>query len=1040
MQEYNYFDLLRLSPFPKLPQKDEILTAIEKWRTETTKKANSSGTPQDQKSELQDMLRSLPAKMTAFASDQAAQNEQKIQYKNAHCAQLQIVAESMKKFSGTSIREATLRRIARQTGLLPEDVKGIFKTSGFNVLPSVQLTSNLPDSKLLTTFFNNLEQLKKALARGIGHVPAEIGSIQDLYGYLKLMLEYEGLDPISMNDWKAIQGKFSDLSVRHATGTEPYNFYRNIESMAKTGMFASESNKSKYDRYLKLQESGLASAMEAIAGLPESVRTDPIFAKDWVSGIQRELGVEEEEAYDIYNLCCRIPPEERLEKEDIQIQTLCSCGYLNTHKSLDEAKAAACPICKKKLYVPCPSCGKPVRNSADHCPSCGYYLSGEQIFHQAVEACKSAIARRQIQEARRYLERAREHKLQNYSLQELESQLNILETSIGKSLGQIDQLILNGKLNEATREIQNLKADNPGIDLTVQMRNLQQKRQMIDSQRRNLDAKMQGIDRLSIQDQVRICMETLSQDENYEPALQRLKNPALAPLPVPQVRAVQNDSNSTVTVSWTPNPQNTYVTYSVIRMTAKTVPSSPQDGLLLASQLETNSFIDKQTKPGQIYFYAVFAVRKNYAQWSKATITANPVALMPGCSAFSFTIADRDCVLQWTPPTGCAGVRIERSSGQSGQWEVIQPQIVTRSYTDRNLRLDANYRYRCTPIWNINGSVYVSPLPSIISVQLQKKPSPVSLSLTQQENGLYGVSWQTTNQGTMEIWAVPASRRMSEGTVVEASTLSEIAKKLWQGAAAARTATFTIPAGQEIQLFSACGYGTQVVIGEPLFVTTMGALAVEWDQLKLSDDTLSLPIDSKEGITEIRVFLDQEKPDREYILRNNPFASVKLSQGVRESQIIQIPHLPQRELWVAVVGIFKNGAITLPSSYLVNNLPRLPVTYAVNWKKSGMFRSSISGLEITVRVRERHTPHVLLVTNRKNATIPLRENEYADDRMNILLDIAEGTSPETHGRVPETAIRALPPGARIKLILAPDVQSGYRAPVPENAMLLTMPN
>lgn len=1040
MQEYNFFDLLKISPFPKIPSGEEIRTAIEKWRVDTVKRANSSGTAPDQKRELQEMVQLLPPRLEAFAADSAEQNRQKDQYRDAHCAQLQTAAECMKKYSGASIREATIRRIARSSGLLPDDVKRVFRSSGFEVLPSAPAAGVFPDSKHLKTFSDNMEQLKKALARGVGHIPDEISSVRDLYGYLKLILEYEGLEATSINDWKAVQAKFNELSVRHATGTEPYNFYRNIESMAKTGLFNSDENRRKYDYYLKFQESGLADALEAIAGLPEAVRTDPIFARNWVSSIQQQLSIDEEEAYQVYNQCCRIPPEERLEKEDIQVRTLCSCGYLNVHESLRAAEAAQCPVCGKKLYIPCPSCGKPVRNSADHCPSCSYYLAGEQIFYQAVEACKSALQRRQLQEARKHLERARDHQLQKYSLKELESQLNALESSIGSSLGRIDQLILAGKLNEAARELQALRASNPGIDVSAQMRNLQQKKQMIDSQRKSLDARMQGVLRLPPREQVRTCMEILSQDENYEPALQLLRSPSLAPLPVCQLRVLRNDETCSVSISWDPNPDDIYVTYTVIRMNSQAVPASPQDGTVLARDLETTSYQDTAAVPGTILFYAVFAVRKNVGTWSLATTSGAPIALMPGCSAFTFTIAESDCVLQWAAPKGCAGVKLERCDNRSGQWNVIQQQILQPSYTDRGLRLDASYQYRCTALWNIGGKFYASPISRVTNVQLQKKPSPVDLSLAQQqENGLCSFSWQTGNQGSMEIWAVPLNMRLTSGTLIDQKALSELGSRLWQGAAAARTAAFTVPSGREQQLLAACAYGAQMVVGRPVFISTMRELPVLWDQLKLTDNELALSLPSGEGLTEVRVFLDVESPSREIIVGQQPFFSQKLNPGVREKQIIRVPHLPQRELWVAVAGITQNGSVTRASCHLVNNLPRLPVTYAVNWKKSGVFRSSVTGLEITVRVRERTTPHVLLVTNRRNATIPLRENEYIQDQMNILLDIPAGNSSETRGRVPEAAVKALPIGARVKLMLAPDVQTGYRAPVPENALTLTMP-
>lgn len=1040
MQEYNYFDLLILSPFPKLPTRDEIESAAAKWEVEAKKRSNSSGTPKAQKDELLEMLRVLPPKLKAFAADTKEQTNQKNQYRDQHCAQLQVIADYMKKYSGNTIREATLRRIARQAGLASDDVKKVFKSTGFEVLPSTAYAGVLPDAKNLASFTENVEQLKKSMNRGVGHIPVGIGEVRDLYQYAQLLLEYEGMEAISMNDWKAIQAKFNELSVKHATGTEPYNFYRNIESLAKTSLFNNENNKKKYDNYVKLQESGLADALESIAGLPEPVRTDPIFARNWVSSIHTQLSIEEEEAYEIYNVMCRIPPEERLEKEDVQVRTLCACGHLNTHESLRAAEAATCVVCGKKLYIPCPSCGAAVRNSADTCSNCGYYLPGEQIFRQAMQSCQDAIRRKQIQEARKQMNRARDYQPRKDAVKELEGQLEQLEKSIGSALSKIDQLILTGKLNEATRELQALRVANPGLNVDVQQRNIQQRQQQIASQKKELDLKMQHAVGKTPREQVQICMDILSQDESYESARQMLRNPALAPLPVSGVRLTKDDDARTVTVAWEANPQNTYVTYTLVRLNTAHVPASPQEGTLLIKGLEATSYQDTSAQPGTVLYYAVFAVRKNVEQWSKAAMFAKPVVLMPGCKSFNYTVSDMDCVLQWEMPRGCAGVMLERSMGQTGKWETVQPLTSLRTYTDRGLQLSINYEYRCTAIWNIDGQRYPSSQVKTLTFSLQKRPNPVTLSISQQQEGeLYTVTWKTDNQGQMEIWSLPTEMNLREGTLLEPETLKKAGSRLWQGVAAARTATFTVGPNQEVRLISTCVYGSQVVTGQPVLLSTMSPLPVQWDQMRLADDQLSLTMGAVPGLMEVRVFLDQEEPDRSTILTAKPYISVKYPQGANEPQTIMIPNLPQRELWVSLAGILKNGNVTRASGHLVNNLPKQAVTYDVSWKRTGMIRSSISGLEVTVRVRDRNTPHAVLVYNRANPTIPLRENEFSPDRMTVLVEIPEGTGRETRVKAREADVRSLPQGARVKLMLASDVQSGYRVPVPENAMMLVKP-
>lgn len=1041
MRNDNYYALLKLSPFPKIPGKEEIEAAISKWITETTKKSNSSGTPTDQKKELREMLRVLPPKLKDFSTDTKEQNNQRNQYRDIRCAQLQVIADYMKKYSGNSVREATLKRIARQAGLAPDDVIKVFQTAGFEMLPSAAPTCALPDTKPLTTFSENVDQLQKELARGVGHIPAGIGSVKNLYQYLELMLGYEGMEAISMNDWKAVQANFSELSVKHATGTVPYIFYRNIESMANTSIFSNGINKKKYDSYVILQESGLSDALDSIAGLPESMRTDPIFARNWVSSIQHQLTIDEEEAYGVYNICCKIPPEERLEKEDIQVRTLCSCGHLNTHESLRAAMQAPCAVCGKNLFIPCPSCEKPMRNSADICPSCGYDLPGELIFRQAMQSCQEALDMKQIAEARKQLNRAQDYKLKKVSLTELKNQIVVLEKSIGTALGKIDQLILAGKLSDASRELQALRVFNPTLDVSTQLQNLQEKQQEIASQKKELDLKMLQLVKRTPREQVQICMEIISRDESYEPARQLLRSPSLAPASVTGVKAVKDDATGTITISWDSNPQNTYVTYTLIRLNTNSIPTSPQQGTLLAKDLETTSFQDTGAATSMFLYYAVFVVRKNVEQWSKAAISVIPVVLMPRCKSFNYTVTGSDCVLQWEFPAGCAGVRLERDEGQTGRWELLQSLTNLRTFTDHGLKMNASYEYRCTTVWTINGQKHDSPLNQTIFVTRQNKPSPVSLSVVQQQtDGWCAVSWNTDNQGQMEIWSLPLKSSLKEGTLLEYEELKRSCTRIWQGAAPTRTATFDLGANKQIQLISASAYGSQVVVGKPTLISTMSPLPALWDQMKITDNQLVVPFEDVAELEEVMVFLDlQEEPERNTILNRKAFFSQKYFSVSGSQQVLKVPNLPQSEQWLTIVGILKNGSITRASRYLVNNLPKLAVTYQLNWRRGGVFRSFVTGLEVLVRVLKRNTPHVILVYNKKNPTIPLRENEFAPDHMAILVDLPEGNSSVTRMRAQDSDVQALPQGARVKLMLAPEVHSGYQTPVPEDAMGLTKP-
>lgn len=56
--------------------------------------------------------------------------------------------------------------------------------------------------------------------------------------------------------------------------------------------------------------------------------------------------------------------------DDREDKVVCRCPYCDVVVEESESESAICAACRI-VIVECPSCGKPVREGAEKCPSCG---------------------------------------------------------------------------------------------------------------------------------------------------------------------------------------------------------------------------------------------------------------------------------------------------------------------------------------------------------------------------------------------------------------------------------------------------------------------------------------------------------------------------------------------------------------------------------------------------------------------------------------------------------------------------------------------
>ncbi|HOK01377.1 MAG TPA: hypothetical protein PLD85_02695, partial [Spirochaetota bacterium] len=153
---------------------------------------------------------------------------------------------------------------------------------------------------------------------------------------------------------------------------------------------------------------------------------------------------------------------------------------------------------------------------------------------------------------------------------------------------------------------------------------------------------------------------------------------------------------------------------------------------VVATAIESNSFVDEKVTPNRIYYYKVAAA--NGDLWSEPTVDVRGFAHEGKPLAPSDVVASNsrigEIVIQWKEVPQCDYYKIFRSDKKNGIYSEIATNVTSTNYIDSSVPLrDKNYFYYIQAVSNSDGEGELSDVAMGIALEDIPLP-PQSISAT----------------------------------------------------------------------------------------------------------------------------------------------------------------------------------------------------------------------------------------------------------------------------------------------------------------------
>ncbi len=1056
----NYYELLGISPVDKNLSAEEVLRRIQKLESQFSRMStDAAGTLAPEEAEKRKALLDEKDKLLLFASgftrekpltarlpeDPAAAKKliraQETEYQDKQADLLKQVADMMYSEDQKTILRTRLQKLANEFGVELGAVIKIFKDAGFEVITGTpqeadSFTSDADMAKIDKHLNSLKDQLAKQKSSGIiptHPIPDGISGTSDLFGYLA---EMTGKDAGALKNPRTSTQQLhtlaDDLMKQHTDNYEPVKTFRELDGTAAV-IFSNDTSRRAYETTLRLK-SLQDSLLSLVRKLPPSVKADRSFAEMIIQKI-RTVFSDEDLAIAIYNKYCNVPRDLHYEKESSDVSIMCKCGHLNIFPNLAKAKPSACGNCGLKLFIECPNCGESVANSIDTC-ICGYYLPGKQLFFNFKTAAQNAVDQEDLARAEEQLQNARKYKPKKESLAALEASVERLRTVFGDGLRKVSDAIDKGDAALARKLLTNLKKTHPKADFSKCDDGI---RKLENTKRENLTwaanemARIEGLS--DVNQKVITCLAILAKLPDYKPALEMLNSPALKPAKPLKVNAAPDYRQGGVVVSWLGSPQNTAVTYTVVRKEGKAAPFSIQNGVKVAEGLTETSFLDKRgLKNGAYYTYSVFSVRGNNVSLATA---ASAVVLIPGISAVpTYTLEGENVHLGWEDPSGSAGARVELFDGTHGKW-VVATASAAGSFQMKLPLTDQIYQFRLSSIWVCENETLLSGQVQEVKVKMTKRPLPIDMTARKlNQIGLFEFRWSTDGNSGAVLYdtqkPVPYNTDVSFSSIVGTQLKScRVSDKSIQIDIGTNNRT-------TLQVFSVYG-SDHLIAGNYVNVDSMLPLTPDWEGIEVSERELSLNVNVPAGYTKLCVLIVEHKSGQ--MIHEKDVIDKGVAYPVNSRTVkVTSSSCPIGEIDVYLVAQTAKGILSPMETESFDNTPKGKLSYRFEWKNSFGKKS----MKITVKRqddngKDKEAKLCLCYQNAGQSTLGLA---YRPGEMTIVSEIVlkSGQSSAVFNVKEEDLKSAgVTIDTGLKLFLKPTARSGFCQPQTEDAKTLRCP-
>lgn len=334
------------------------------------------------------------------------------------------------------------------------------------------------------------------------------------------------------------------------------------------------------------------------------------------------------------------------------------CGYCGCIPQNEND--AFCWNCRRKLFIDCPACGKPVHSSSRHCTACGVSVADAEIVEDIFREARQAADDGHAEQALKLLQRCLTlwpHWTRAAELRDELSEKRRLQQSFSRRLVALlrerRMCAAQECLEEAVRE-----CGASGFSRAAEV----------------ISRTLTDANRLFVEGEgYRLEGRTDEATERYEQALALCTDlstaqDALRRMPTPSAGNLHAEllGQNTVRLGWEPGKSDVPFAYTLVRK-AGGLPGSPDDGTVLQKSGAACFFDDTTASGGVNWHYAVFAFRRDLPDAPALPVGVGPVFLTPPLVNFTARGDDERCLLSWTLPEGAVAVDIRRRSDMPGR-------------------------------------------------------------------------------------------------------------------------------------------------------------------------------------------------------------------------------------------------------------------------------------------------------------------------------------------------------------------------------------
>lgn len=1043
MAKRNIFEMLGLEFDP--PDKEKkIRAAYDSWKKRLTAEQNTTVDPTrlaEIRAELQmDGYIALTIDNPRFRQREAESLKQQ------RIEELRLYIEIQRgEAQGTlQVNQAQIRQVREKLRLSLPTIEATYREQGFEIKP---LKTTQAILATLNNFFlqdSVMEELRKNFAV-FQTVPDEknfpwSAGVHDLYELAFYMEEQIEPSPdfYRRRTTEDLREIFRDAAKKYSAPIPQWQSIKSLLNLAQTQVFNTDDSRFKYDHSLRITT--LEDFFAKIKAAPDIFKRDSYFADNCINRIRSNFRnfLTYELSAALYNKAAGLLKNPYEATGDANENSFCvtcaNCGAFENFRTREEAEQARCKLCGENFYVECPKCGKKLPSTAEHCTACDFSFVELRNFSKYIAEMNSMLD---------LVEQARN----------ADEDVHIVTAEIMKLLARAK--ILKPESND-------LKKIEWRINKTADK-----------LKRRELDAWAEKkLPSLSIAPDKAVsdCMEILRKIKDYKPAQDRLKLiPPKAPPtivatlkenyspvnPAPSIGKISVKAKSTsasgtnvnliCNVSWQA-ANDLGVTYTLIRK-VDGEPQTYRDGDILIENTDKLEFTDTEVKPGVLYGYAVFSTRLGTTS-TPTTTTAVHYSDLDEKKLIA-KVEDGVCKFVWRLPSdNCLGVRILRSDSAGNS--VVVAECEQTSFIDKNVRNRKQYQYRLQCVYYAaednaaNNEKYFSRKSDEISSKVWKierthkyshgltvtltpeqPPKPVASLVCGVRNGRASFKWRST--GEFSIWFKEVTGKKDAAQVGKLFKLDDVDELLGSGVVCKKAESSDeacdFALSSDVMKIAVISATRELGIVNKI-VTCANVEPCEIDAAKTQIDAGGLKLVLKsvpENLYMIHYKINTNDADELYATIETAQARqmnrIPAKKYAQDTFILQ-PHLPQKELFITVIGEYQFGegssSYSVPSTLTLNNSPKEIISYRLEWGTSGFLKKETRAKDCKLIIESDapSTPKMYLVcrrdgrmnieagdsTTRTLGSVKECPNGYDDGRLEVPLpndtwkDISEGTA------------------------------------------------